>query len=196
MSPSHHLKQSRRQLKFATRDTVAGDHHAAARSLARATSHAATAVCVHWHYLGTLRPTRRRLQSFLTGLAGHGYVSYSVTGVLRASYDLPDRISDVLTTSASPDAARREIDRILRRTRTRARRLLKGILKAMSREPNPPTLEESIARAEARDADPNSGPDGSTHTCICHGGPRPTPCPAPFFTPAMIPAGSRPPAPW
>ena len=79
MSPSHHIKQSRRQLKFATRDTAAGDHAAAARSLARAASHAATAMCVHWHYLGTLRPTRRRLQSFLTNLANHGYASYSLT---------------------------------------------------------------------------------------------------------------------
>ena len=155
MSPSHHIKQSRRQLKFATRDTSAGDHYAAARSLARATSHAATAMSVHWDYLGTLRPTRRRLQSLLTDLANHGYASYSLTGVMRAAYDLPDRISEVLTkagdTNANAvDAAHREIARILRRTRTRARRLLKAILRAMSNEPNPITLEEAIAQASAR----------------------------------------------
>ena len=157
MSPSHHIKQSRRQLKFATRDTSAGDHYAAARSLARATSHAATAMSVHWDYLGTLRPTRRRLQSLLTDLANHGYASYSLTGVMRAAYDLPDRIKDVLTKAGDADAAHREIARILRRTRTRARRLLKAILRAMSNEPNPVTLEQAAAA--------NPAPS----YCICHG---------------------------
>ena len=151
MSPSHHIKQSRRQLKFATRDTSAGDHYAAARSLARATSHAATAMSVHWDYLGTLRPTRRRLQSLLTDLANHGYASYSLTGVMRAAYDLPDRINDVLTKAgnANAAAAHREIARILRRTRMRARRLLKAILKAMADHPNPPTFDEIMAEAAA-----------------------------------------------
>ena len=158
MSPSHHIKQSRRQLKFATRDTVAGDHYAAARSLARATSHAATAMSVHWDYLGTLRPTRRRLQAILTDLANHGYASYSLTGVMRAAYDLPDRINDVLTKAGDTDTAHREIARILRRTRTRARRLLKAILRAMSNEPNPITLEEAIAQARAADPDPVPAP--------------------------------------
>ena len=163
MSPSHHIKQSRRQLKYATRDTVAGDHYAAARSLARATSHAATAMSVHWDYLGTLRPTRRRLQSLLTDLANHGYASYSLTGVMRAAYDLPDRIKDVLTKAGDTDTAHREIARILRRTRTRARRLLKAILRAMSNEPNPLTLEEAIAQARARDEAAEAGiyPAGS-----------------------------------
>ena len=189
MSPSHHIKQSRRQLKFATRDTVAGDHYAAARSLARATSHAATAMCVHWDYLGTLRPTRRRLQSLLTDLANHGYASYSLTGVMRAAYDLPDRINDVLTKAGDTnadavDAAHREIARILRRTRMRARRLLKAILRAMSNEPNPLTLEEAIAQAQARreaaEAAP-ANPAGPVSYCVCHG-PNPPgfpPCPGP-----------------
>ena len=156
MSPSHHIKQSRRQLKFATRDTSAGDHYAAARSLARATSHAATAMSVHWDYLGTLRPTRRRLQSLLTDLANHGYASYSLTGVMRAAYDLPDRINDVLTKAgnANAAAAHREIARILRRTRMRARRLLKAILKAMADHPNPPTFDEIMAEAAAPDPAP------------------------------------------
>ena len=172
MSPSHHIKQSRRQLKFATRDTSAGDHYAAARSLARATSHAATAMSVHWDYLGTLRPTRRRLQSLLTDLANHGYASYSLTGVMRAAYDLPDRINDVLTNAGNSDAAadtaHREIARILRRTRMRARRLLKAILRAMSNEPNPITLEEAIAQARARD-EAEAPAANSSSSCICHG---------------------------
>ena len=185
MSPSHHIKQSRRQLKFATRDTVAGDHYAAARSLARATSHAATAMSVHWDYLGALRPTRRRLQSLLTDLANHGYASYSLTGVMRAAYDLPDRINDVLTNAgnsdAAADAAHREIARILRRTRTRARRLLKAILRAMSNEPNPITLEEAIAQASARDEAAETRAAAGPTSCICHGPnpPRLPPLPRP-----------------
>ena len=196
MSPSHHIKQSRRQLKFATRDTVAGDHYAAARSLARATSHAATAMSVHWDYLGTLRPTRRRLQSLLTDLANHGYASYSLTGVMRAAYDLPDRIKDVLTkagnSGAAAEAAHREIARILRRTRTRARRLLKAILEAMSNEPNPITLEEAIAQARARDEAANPAP-APTHIRppspfdpgpnLWHNHPRPSPPPVPRAAP-------------
>ena len=188
MSPSHHIKQSRRQLKYATRDTVAGDHYAAARSLARATSHAATAMSVHWDYLGTLRPTRRRLQSLLTDLANHGYASYSLTGVMRAAYDLPDRISDVLTKAGdtNADTAHREIARILRRTRMRARRLLKAILRAMSNEPNPLTLEEAIAQARARD-EAEAAANSSSSSCICHGenipGFPPCPGPAPYARP-------------
>ena len=56
MTPSHHIKQSRRQLKFATRDTDAGDH-------------AATAVGIHWDLLAGLRGTRHRLQSSLSEMA-------------------------------------------------------------------------------------------------------------------------------
>ena len=196
MSPSHHIKQSRRQLKYATRDTVAGDHAAAARSLARATSHAATAMSVHWDYLGTLRPTRRRLQSLLTDLANHGYASYSLTGVMRAAYDLPDRISDVLTkagnSDAAAEAAHREIARILRRTRMRARRLLKAILRAMSNEPNPITLEEAIAQARARDEAANPAPAPARirppspfdpGPNLWHNHPRPSPPPVPRAAP-------------
>ena len=144
MSPSHHIKQSRRQLKFATRDTTAGAHPAAARSPARAASHAATAFGNHWHFLDGFRPSRRRLQHLLSDLAGKGYVSYSITGVLRAAYELPDRI--------------------LRRTPMRVRRLLKGILKAMADEPNPITFEQALARAEA---DANPGPRSPRPTPIC-----------------------------
>ena len=187
MSSSHHLKQSRRQLKFATRDTVAGDHHAAARSLARATSHAATAVCVHWHYLGTLRPTRRRRQSWLTDLAGKGYVSYGLAGVLRESYALPDRISDTLTkagnANAGADAAHQKIRR---RTRLRARLLLKAILRAMADDPNPMTLEEAVAQAKAR-----SEAAEAADSCICHG-PNPPASPLPRPRPLRRRQGSVP----
>ena len=147
---------------------------------------------VHWDYLGTLRPTRRRLQSLLTDLANHGYASYSLTGVMRAAYDLPNRISDVLTKAGDTnadavDAAHREIARILRRTRMRARRLLKAILRAMSNEPNPITLEEAIAQARARDEAEAAAANSSPSSCICHGenipGFPPCPGPAPYARP-------------
>ena len=168
MRPSHHIHQSRRQLKFATRDITAGDYYDAASSLARATSHAATAVGNHWHLLDGMRATRRRLQYILTDLTGKGYASYSLTGVLREAYNLPDRIQEALTGSATADAAHGELRRILRRTRLRARRLLKAIIRAMTDEPNPMTIEQAIARAYARDA--------------------PAPAPNPSIVPPAIPA--------
>ena len=145
MTPSHHIKQSRRRLKFAARDTADGDHAAAARSWPAppatprrryASTGTTWATCAH--------PPQP--QSFLTDLAGKGYVKYSLTGVVRESYSLPDRIKDAPTTSASPNAAHREITHILRRTCIRARRLLNGIVKAMADELNPMTLEETISR--------------------------------------------------
>ena len=105
MSPSHHISRTRRYLKYATGDTARGDYDRAARALARANSHAATAVCVHWHYLGALRPTRRRHQSWLCDLARKGYVTYGLTAVLRDSYALPDRISDTLTKAGAANPA-------------------------------------------------------------------------------------------
>ena len=149
MPPSHHIHQSRRQLKFATRDTVAGDHAAAASSLARATSHAATAVGIHWDLLAGRRGTRRRLQFALNEMAKRGCFSYSLAGVLRETYALPDLITTTTATAANDDDARREIFRILRRTRMRARRLLKAILKAMADEPNPIAFAETLAGARA-----------------------------------------------
>ena len=149
MSPSHHIKQSRRQLQFATRDTVAGDHAAAARSLARATSHAATAVCVHWQYLDTLRPTRRRLQFALDEMAHQGIISHSLAGVMREAYDLPNRMTDAMAAAPDAQSGRHSVVRLLRRTRTRARRLLRRILTAMAADPNPPAFAEIRARAAA-----------------------------------------------
>ena len=98
-------------------------------------------------------------------MAKKDYASYGLTGVLREAYTLPDRIQAALTkpNAAKPGAAKaakasggvaahREIFRLLRRTRVRARRLLKAILKAMADEPNPMTIEQAIARAYARAA--------------------------------------------
>ena len=148
------------------RDTVAGDYYAAASSLARATSHAATAIGIHWDLLAGRRGTRRRLQFALNEMAKRGCFSYSLAGVLRETYALPDLIATATANAANDDDARREIFRILRRTRMRARRLLKAILKAMADEPNPITFAETLARA------PTPGP---TSPPPAYGAPPPNP---------------------
>ena len=81
-----------------------------------------------------MRGSRRRLQSALNELARSRYISYSLAGVLRESYALPDRIQAARAAAPSPDApaVHRELIRLLRRTRMRARRVLKAILKAMA----------------------------------------------------------------
>ena len=107
MSPSHHINQTRLYLKYA----------------------AATAVGIHWDFLCGLRGNRRRLQSALNELARSRYVSYGLAGVLREAYALPDRIQVARAASPSPDApaVHRELIRLLRRTRMRARRVLKAM---------------------------------------------------------------------
>ena len=184
MKPSHHISRTRLYLKYAASDTASGDYDRAAKALARATSHAATAVGVHWDYLCGLRGSRRRLQSALNEMARKRYVSYGLAGVLREAYALPNLIAAAATkpANANPGSAanagahahakaakakavgdantggganaHREIIRLLRRTRMRARRLLKAIIRAMSDEPNPPTFDEIMARAIAASPDP------------------------------------------
>ena len=138
MTPSHHIARTRRYLQFAAGDAAAGDHDRAARNLARAASHTATAVAVHWRH-----PTgsRRRLQFALDDQAQRGNITYSQAGVLRQAYALPDRLADAET---GADAFR-----ILRRTRIRIRHLLHDIVAAMTGDPNPPTFEEILARIAA-----------------------------------------------
>ena len=183
MKPSHHISRTRLYLKYAASDTAIGDYDRAARALARATSHAATAVGVHWDYLCGLRGSRRRLQSALNEMARKRYVSYGLAGVLREAYALPDLIAAAAAKPAKAKAggaatAHQEIIRILRRTRMRARRLLKAVIRAMSDEPNPPTFDEIMARVLGDHPEPISP------TCICHGarpvlcfGPSPPPPP-------------------
>ena len=140
MSPSHHLNRTRRYLKFAARDTAIGDHDRAARDLARAASHTATAVAVHWHHL---TGTRRRLQFALDDQAHKGSITYSQAGVLRQVYALPEKIAD------APSDDLNAVPRLLKLTRTRVRRLLRCIVAAMTAHPNPPTFEEILARIAA-----------------------------------------------
>ena len=157
MQPSHHINRTRLYLKYAAADTASGDYDRAAKALARATSHAATAIGVHWDFLCGLRGSRRRLQSALCELAYFRYTSRSLAGVLRESYALPARIQAARAASPSPDApaVHRELIRLLRRTRMRARRVLKAILKAMADHPNPPTWNDIMAEI---DDDPDRVP--------------------------------------
>ena len=176
MQASHHINRTRLYLKYAAADTAVGDYDRAAKALARATSHAATAVGVHWDFLCGLRGSRRRLQSALNELAYFRYISRSLAGVLRESYALPDRIQAARAASPTPDApaVHRELIRLLRRTRMRARRVLKAILKAMADHPNPPTWNDIMADIMA-DIDDDPAPAPAVNLL---GGP-PAPPPAP-----------------
>ena len=147
MSPSHHLNRARRYLKFAGGNTAVGDYDRAAKALARSASHAATAVAVHWHLL---TGSRRRLQSALNDQAHKGNISYSQAGVLRQTYALPDRIADAPSDDANA------VPRLLKRTGTRVRRLLRCIVAAMADNPSPPTFAEILARIAAEPDPPGA----------------------------------------
>ena len=160
MSPSHHIDRTRRYLTLAVRNTVEGDLDRAARALARAVSHAATAVGVHWNLLVRSRHTRRRLQFALDEMAKRGSITRSLAGVMRQTYDLPNRMADAMAAAPDAETGRRSVIRLIRRTRTRARRLLRCIQAAMAADPNPPAWNEILARAAA-DPTPGIYPAGS-----------------------------------
>ena len=136
-SPSQ--RQTRLYLKYAATDTAIG---------------------VHWDFLRGLRGSRRRLQSALNELARSRYVSYSLAGVLRESYALPDRIHAARTASPSPDApaVHRELIRILRRTRMRARRVLKAMADLDAADaPAPAPVQRPVNSGPFVDAMPPGG---------------------------------------
>ena len=195
MKPSHHISRTQLYLKYAASDTAIGNYD-------RAASHAATAVGIHWDYLG--RPARhpppppvvsqrdgkkglcrpqpgRRIEGSLHPPRPHpgrpdqtpaGDANAAAKAGKAANANAAANAKDANAAHGGAGAAaHREIFRILRRTRMRARRRLKAILKAMSNEPNPMTFDEAIARA----ADNRNAPIGA-YTCICHGR-RTTPCP-------------------
>ena len=164
MSPSHHIDRTRLYLNFAVRHTAEGDLDRAAQALARAVSHTATAIGNHWDLLVKARRTRRRLQISLDEMAYRGVITRSLAGVMREAYALPQRMAEAATAAPDAQSGRRNIIRLLRRTRTRARRLLRRALAAMAADPNPPTWNEILARINARAA---ARPVPSY--CICHG---------------------------
>ena len=156
MTPSHHIQRTRLYLTFAVRNTAEGDLDRAAKALARAVSHTATAAANHWDMLVKARRPRRRLQIALNIMADRGQITRSLAGVMREAYALPKRMTEAMTAAPDAQSGRRNVIRLLRRTRTRARRLLRRLETAMAADPNPPTWDEIRARAEAS-------------YCICHG---------------------------
>ena len=200
MTPSHHIARTRLYLNFAVRNTAEGDLDRAAKALARAVSHTATAAGNHWDMLVNARRTRRRLQIALNIMADRGQITRSLAGVMREAYALPKRMTEAMTAAPDAQSGRRNVIRLLRRTRTRARRLLRRLETAMTADPNPPTWEEILAQAEARaeareaaearaaaEAKAAANPAGPASSCICHGenipGFPPCPGPAPYARP-------------
>ena len=195
MTPSHHIQRTRLYLTFAVRNTAEGDLDRAAKALARAVSHTATAAGNHWDMLVNARRTRRRLQIALNIMADRGQITRSLAGVMREAYALPKRMTEAMTAAPDAQSGRRNVIRLLRRTRTRARRLLRRLETAMAADPNPPTWEEILAQAEARaeareaaEAKAAANPAGpASSSCICHGpnipGFPPCPGPAPYARP-------------
>ena len=188
MTPSHHIQRTRRYLTCAVRNTAEGDLDRAGAALARAVSHTATAAGNHWDLLVKARRTRRRLQIALDIMADRGQITRSLAGVMREAYDLPNRMADAMAAAPDAETGRRNVIRLLRRTRTRARRLLRCLLAAMAADPNPPTWEEILAQADARaeareaaEAEARAAAKAAADSCICHG-PNPPgfpPCPGP-----------------
>ena len=138
MNPNHHLNRSQLYLDLSRANITDGDFNRAAVALTRAASHAATAAAVHWHHR---HYSRRRLNVAISGLAFDGYLPYRHVRTFRDVYSVPARI-----TLASPDDARR----ILRTAHRRVARLLAAVESALARYPNPPTLDEIVARTEAQ----------------------------------------------
>ena len=134
---AHHRNRSRHFLSRSASQTDAGQTRFAAESLRRAASHAVTAAAVHWHFR---YHSKRRLNTVIYNLVIEGRIPYSCVLNFREIYGLPsliDNASDHLST------------RILRRHYRRALRLINTLDTAMTRQPNPPTLEQVIAAALA-----------------------------------------------
>ena len=138
MNPNHHLNRSQLYLDFSRANATDGDFNRAALALTRAASHAATAAAIHWH---NRHYSRRRLNVALTELALDGYLPYPHVRTFRDVYSVPAQVAP-----ARPDDARR----ILRTAHRRVARLLAAIKSTMAAHPSPPTLEEVIARIQAR----------------------------------------------
>ena len=123
-SVHHHQAQARRFLSLARSDHNAGDYVRAANALARAASHAATAVVVHESDLR--RCTRRKLTNRLFALAGQGRISNGGVRAFRNIYALPRRL-------AQADAG--ESQRLSRQARNRVALLVRSVEGAIAGRP-------------------------------------------------------------
>ena len=135
---AHHRNRSRHFLSRCTSQTDAGQTRFAAQSLRRAASHAVTAAAVHWYFR---YHTKRRLNTVIYNLVIEGRIPYSCVLTFRDIYGLASLIDN------APDHF---ATRILRRHYRRVLRLINALDTAMTRQPNPPTLEQAIAAAVAR----------------------------------------------
>ena len=134
-SVQHHQAQARRFLSLARSDHNAGDYARAANALARAASHAATAVVVH--ETDSRRRTRRKLTNQLFALAAEGRISNGGVRAFRNIYGLPHRLA-----RAHPS----EAQRLSRQARNRVAVLVRSVAGALSgrlvtgraRRPAPP----------------------------------------------------------
>ncbi|MDE2961342.1 MAG: hypothetical protein OXU28_15025 [Chloroflexota bacterium] len=123
-SVQHHQAQARRFLSLARSDHNAGRYDRAANALARAASHAATAVVVH--ETNFRRRSRRKLTNRLFALAAEGRISNGGVRIFRNIYALPDRL-------AGADV--QEAQRLSRQARTRVAMLVRSVEGAISGRP-------------------------------------------------------------
>ena len=132
MDLAHHLDRSQRCLNWVPVNLAAGDP-------ARAASHAITAAAVHW---GFPHHSRRRLTTVLYAMLHDGKIDRaSHISTFRQVHELPAEIA------AAPSAAAR---RLIRRVRTRVRRLRNAVIAAVTAiKPDP-------------DSDSNPNPPGNS----------------------------------
>ena len=121
MDLAHHLDRSQRCLDWVPVNLAAGDCARAAESLGKAASHAITAAAVHWGYP---YKSRRRLTTVLYGLLRDSKIAHaSHIRTFRQVHELPAQVA------AANDA---EARRLIRRVRTRVRRLRNAIVTAVN----------------------------------------------------------------
>ena len=147
MDLAHHLDRSQRCLNWVPVNLADDDCARAADSLRRAASHAITAAAVHW---GFPHHSRRRLTTVLYAMLHDGKIDRaSHISTFRQVHELPAEIA----AAPSDNAARR----LIRRVRTRVRRLRNAVIAAVTAikptpdsdsNPNPPRNSAGAASAQ------------------------------------------------
>ena len=153
---AHHQNRSRIFLSRCATEIDANRLDLAAESLRRAASHAVTAAAVHWHFR---HHSKRRLNTVIYNLAIEGRLPYSCVLTFRNIYKLPRLIDNVPHHLAA---------RTLRRHHRSVIRLVKALDTAMTRQPNPPTLEQAIAAAANDNASSQAQRANPQLTRVCN----------------------------
>ena len=151
MDLAHHLDRSQRCLNWVPVNLADDDCARAADSLRRAASHAITAAAVHW---GFPHHSRRRFTTVLYAMLHDGKIDRaSHISTFRQVHELPAEIA-----AAPNDTAAR---RLIRRVRTRVRRLRNAVIAAVSAikptpdsdsNPNPNPPRNSAGAASTQNA--------------------------------------------